>query len=196
MKKPRDYRMTARADAAAETGRRIVAAAAELFIAHDYEDVTLQEVADRAGVTLQTVLRRFSSKEGLVNAIAEVMGPEIARARAVTTPGDIPEAVRLLVDSYEEMGPMNWRMLRQEHRIPIMRELLTNARAGHRAWVEETFASLLPRRAPERERRVLRLFAATDFYLWKLFRLDLGLPRAEAERLLRDQVTAIAREGT
>lgn len=196
MKKTRDYRMTARADAAAETGRRIVAAAAELFIAHDYEDVTLQEVADRAEVTLQTVLRRFSSKEGLVNAIAEVMGPEIARARAVTTPGDILEAVRLLVDSYEEMGPMNWRMLRQEHRIPIMHELLANARAGHRAWVEETFAPLLPRRATERERRVLRLFAATDFYLWKLFRLDLGLPRAEAERLIRDQVMAITREGT
>lgn len=196
MKLTRAYRMTARADAAEETGRRIVAAAAELFIAQDYEDVTLQAVADRAGVTLQTVLRRFSSKEGLANGVAEVMGPEIARARAVTTPGDIEEAVRLLVGSYEEMGQMNWRMLRQEQRIPVMHELLVSARATHRAWVEEAFAPLLPKRGREREQRVLRFFAATDFYQWKLFRIDLGLSRAEAERLIRDQVEAIARGAT
>ncbi|MCP3138252.1 TetR/AcrR family transcriptional regulator [Pyxidicoccus xibeiensis] len=196
MKATRPYRMTARADAAAETGRRILAAASELFLTQDYEDVTLQAVADRAEVTLQTVLRRFSSKEGLVSEVAEVMGPRIARARAVTTPGDVAEAVRNLVGSYEEMGLMNWRMLRQEHRIPVLRELLVGARAMHRAWVEEAFAPLLPRRGAERERRVLRLFAADDFYQWKLFRIDLALSRAETERLIQDPVAALVKEGT
>jgi AcrR family transcriptional regulator len=196
MKSTRAYRMSARADAAAETGRRVIAAASELFLAHDYEDVTLQAVAERAGVTLQTVLRRFSSKEGLVHAVAEELGPRIASSRTVTKPGDLEEAVRRIVDSYEEMGTMNWRMLRQEHRIPLLGELLVRARAMHRAWVEEAFAPLLPPRGRERERRVLQLFGATDFYQWKLFRLDLALPRADVERLIRDQVTAIVREGT
>lgn len=187
--------MTARADATAETGRSIVAAARELFFSLDYEDVTLQAVADRSGVTLQTVLRRFSSKEGLVNAVAEVVGPEILQSRQVATPGDVAEAVRRLVASYETIGPMNWRMLRQEHRIPILHEQLVLARASHRAWIEEVFAPVLPRRGRERERRVMRLYAATDFYQWKLLRIDFGLPCAEVEQLMREQVAAITREG-
>src|SRR5688572_18598858 len=100
MKVRRPYTMTRRADAAADTGRRIHAAAKELFLALDYEDVTLQAIAARAGVTLQTVLRRFASKEGLVTAVADGWGPEIDRSRTVTRPGDVGEAVRLLVRSY------------------------------------------------------------------------------------------------
>lgn len=194
MKSPRGYQMTARAEAAADTGRRIIAAAKALFLRLDYEDVTLQAIAAGAGVTLQTVLRRFGSKEGLVTAVAEDWSPEIQRARTVQRPGDIAEAVRLLMDSYEEIGPMNWRMLRQEHRIPILHERLLVGRAVHRRWIEETFAPHLPRGPKARERRVLQLFAATDHYAWKLLRVDLGLPRAEVERLLRDTVLAIARE--
>jgi AcrR family transcriptional regulator len=194
MKATRAYRMSARADAAAETGRRIVSAAYELFLALDYDDVTLQAVAERAGVTLQTVLRRFSSKEGLVTAIREVVGPEIERTRAVEKPGDIPEAVRRLVESYEAIGPMNWRMLQLEQRIPVIREALETGRKLHRAWIEDVFAEYLPRRGKERERGVLRLYAATDFYQWKLYRVDFGLPAAELERLMRAQVEAIARD--
>src|SRR5262245_44333330 len=104
MKSRRGYQMTARAETAADTGRRIVAAAKELFLSLDYEEVTLQAIAERAGITLQTVIRRFGSKEGLVNAVADEWGDEIHRSRTVTRPGDIDEAVRLLVASYEEMG--------------------------------------------------------------------------------------------
>jgi AcrR family transcriptional regulator len=194
MNTTRGYSMTARADSAAETGRRIVAAARALFLSLDYEDVTLKAIADRAGVTLQTVIRRYASKEGLVNAVADEWGPEIMRSRAVTRPADLDEAVHLLVTSYEEMGAMNWRMLRQEHRMPVLHERLVKARAFHKAWVEETFAPLLPRRGRARELRVLQLFAATDLYAWKLLRIDLGLPIADVERLIRDTVAAITAE--
>lgn len=187
--------MTARADAAAETGRRIIVAAKGLFLTLDYEDVTLRAIAERAGVTLQTVIRRFESKEGLVEAVANELGRDIERARAVTRPGDVGEAIGLLVGSFEEMGAMNWRMLRQEHRIPLLHDRLVIGRAIHRAWIEASFAPMLPKRGRARERRVLQLFAATDFYAWKLLRVDLGLPRAEVERLMRDTVTAIAAGG-
>ena len=71
MKSPptRAYRMTARAEAAEETGRRIKEAAYALFSTRLFASVTLQEIADQAGVTLQTVLRRFGSKEDLFNTI-------------------------------------------------------------------------------------------------------------------------------
>jgi AcrR family transcriptional regulator len=195
MKIRRGYTMTTRAESAADTGRRIVAAAKALFLGLDYEDVTLKAVAERAGVTLQTVIRRHGSKEGLVTAVADQWGPEIKQSRSAPRPGDIEEAVRLLVASYEEMGAMNWRMLRQEQRVPILHERLVKGRAIHREWVEETFAPFLPSRGRARDRRVLQLFAATDLYAWKLLRVDLGLPRAEVELLIRDTVTAIVAEG-
>ncbi|MFL5885485.1 MAG: helix-turn-helix domain-containing protein, partial [Thermoleophilaceae bacterium] len=61
----RPYRMTARAEAAAATGERILEAAAELFHARPFDEVTLEDVARRAGVSSQTVIRRYGSKEGL-----------------------------------------------------------------------------------------------------------------------------------
>lgn len=183
--------MTARADAAAETGRRVVAAAKALFMERDYEDVTLADVAADADVTVQTVIRRFKSKEGLATVVADEIGSDIRSSREVSRPGDVAEAIHLLVASFEAMGGMNWRLLRQEHRIPLIGERLRLARAAHRAWIEACFAPLLPRRGAARERRILSLFVATDFYAWKLLRLDLGLPPAEVERVMCEMAKAI-----
>jgi len=190
----RGYRMTARAEAAAETARRIVDVAKRLFLQRDYDDVTLQDVADGAGVSLQTVLRRFDSKERLANAVGEEMTPQIEASRAVQHPGDVGEAVRRVLASFEAMGEVNWRMLRQEHRIAILRELLQRGRASHRRWIEAAFAPHLPARGRARERMIVKLFAATDFYQWKLLRVDLGLPLGEVERTMREIVEAIVKE--
>jgi AcrR family transcriptional regulator len=194
MKVTRPYHMTARAEAAAQTASKIIDAAAGLFSTRDFDDVTLGAIAEAAGVTLQTVLRRFGDKEQLINAAAEIRGPEIGRSRRIAVPGDVGAAVRALVASYESMGDLNWRLLRQAHRFPVLQRLLDGGRATHRRWIEESFAPLLPSRGRARERRLLQLFAATDFYQWKLLRIDLGLPREEVEQLIRETIEAIARE--
>jgi AcrR family transcriptional regulator len=191
VKSARHYRMTARAESAARTAQRIMDAAGALFETRDFDEWSLQSVADAAGVTLQTVIRRFGSKDGLVNATAAARMPTIRRSRLVAVPGSAGEAVSTLVASYEAMGELNWRLLRQAHRVPALESILRQARALHRQWIEETFAPRLPPRGRARERRVLLLFAATDFYQWKLLRLDLGLPRAEVERLMTDHVAAL-----
>jgi len=54
--------MVARAEAAAATEERIRSAALALFMARDYSDVTLEDIAARAKVAMPTVLRRFGSK--------------------------------------------------------------------------------------------------------------------------------------
>ena len=68
--KRRPYRMGARAVAAEQTGLRLVAAMQALFAERPYPGITLEATASRAGVTLQTVLRRFGSKAGLLAAAA------------------------------------------------------------------------------------------------------------------------------
>ena len=54
---PRAYRMGARAESAALTRERVLDAAAACFGEQDYDAVSLREIAERAGVGLQTVVR-------------------------------------------------------------------------------------------------------------------------------------------
>src|SRR3712207_8050354 len=67
----RRYRMRVRAEAAAETGRRILEAVIELHRERFFDEVSLEDIAERAGVTVRTVIRRFGSKERLIEAAAE-----------------------------------------------------------------------------------------------------------------------------
>jgi AcrR family transcriptional regulator len=184
--------MTARADQAAETERRILEAAAELFERRDYEAVTLQLIAENAGVTLQTVLRRFESKENLLNAAADHRLARLRKEREVPAGGSIEGIVGTLIASYEAVAEINWRMLRQEHQFATLHALANRARAFHRDWLQGTFAWLLAHAdAAEQERRLTLLFAATDFYQWKLLRRDLGLSQSEVGRRITEMVEAL-----
>ena len=73
----RSYDMTARARAVQATRARIVQAAIEEFMAGDLAGATLERVARRSGVTLQTVLRHFGSKSGLISAAIERKAREV-----------------------------------------------------------------------------------------------------------------------
>ncbi len=188
----RPYRMTARAKAAEQTRRDIIDAAARLFMEDDPDRITLEAIAARAGVTLQTVLRKFGSKDGVFAAAAEHKNAEVARSREPDRPGDRPSAVRALIASYEQLGDLNWRLLRFEGPIGALHHILVTARALHRDWIARTFAELLPRRGAGRERRIDALFTVTDFYVWKLHRLDLGRTRAETETAMLLLVDALA----
>jgi hypothetical protein len=44
---------------------------------------------------------------------------------------------------------------------------------------------------PDREHALALHYAATDLYLWKLWRCDLGMSREAAERAMRDLLTSI-----
>ena len=77
----RPYRMQARAQAAAETERRIFGAARELVAERPFAQVTLDDVAARAGVSVQTVIRRYGSKDGLIRAVAQQVRAEVHEQR-------------------------------------------------------------------------------------------------------------------
>jgi AcrR family transcriptional regulator len=187
--------MGARAEAAQRTIASIHAAAVDLFRSRPFADVTLQAVAEASGVTLQTILRRFGSKENLFMSAAKAHADGVIRSRAVDRPADVASIVETLVASYEEMGDLGWRGVSQEDQFPLIKQLLDDARARHRQWVETCFADAIVRtRGQERERRVLLLFAATDFYIWKLYRRDLGLSRRLATARMIDLVSAVVHD--
>ena len=184
--------MQARADRAAETGQRIIDAALALFAERWLDQITLDEVAARAGVTVQTVIRRFGSKEGLIAATGELINATVLQQRDEAPAGDIAGVISNLMAHYEEVGDRVLRLLAQEERWPALRALADAGRAGHRAWVERKFAPFLAAAdEPARARLLPALVAATDVYIWKLLRRDQGLDRARAEAVLRVMVGAL-----
>ncbi len=96
----RPYRMVARAASVAATGERILDAAVSLFWELPGEQVSLDEVARRAGVTVQTVIRRFGGREGLFAAAAEREVERVRAQRDEAPAGDVAGAVRVLLDHY------------------------------------------------------------------------------------------------
>ncbi|MDT5351403.1 MAG: hypothetical protein QOH91_4690, partial [Mycobacterium sp.] len=66
--KKRGYEMRARKEATAATRSAIVEAAIGTVVANRSLAITLGAVAERAGVTVKTVLRHFGSREALVDA--------------------------------------------------------------------------------------------------------------------------------
>ncbi|MEV0290641.1 MULTISPECIES: helix-turn-helix domain-containing protein [unclassified Kribbella] len=61
-----------RAEKAAETRRRIIQAATELFVEDGYGATNLQDVADRAGVAVQTIYFVFGNKRALLKELVDV----------------------------------------------------------------------------------------------------------------------------
>jgi AcrR family transcriptional regulator len=181
MKTARPYTMKARAASAEATRQRILAAAREHFISRWYDEVTLQDLARAAGVSVQTVLNHFGGKEGVLAAAADVLSEEIA-ARRTVTPGDVAAAVDALVGDYEITGDAVVRMLALEGCVPAVRDLLERGRANHRGWVAETFAA---------GGRLPALVVATDVYAWKLLRRDQGLSRARTTTEMRRLVDGV-----
>src|SRR5215204_1777786 len=138
MKTQRAYSMELRAAAARATRDRILDVAFAAFLEHWYDDVTIASVATRAGVSGQTVLNHFQSKEGLFTAVHDRFGDEVVERRYRPEPGDVRGAVEALVEDYEVTGDAVVRFLALEEKVPSLAPLLALGRAGHRESVATT----------------------------------------------------------
>jgi AcrR family transcriptional regulator len=164
--KKRQYDNSARAAAAEQTRERILYAALALFREVHYDDITFPRVAERAGVSAQTVTLHFRNKDGLVAAVRAWWRPQEEALRECSD--DPLEAAHVIVGRYEEIGMASIRALAVEERVPQLAEVVKVGRASHRAWVERTFGKRVGRTA--RERRLMALVAAYDVYTWHVLR--------------------------
>src|SRR3954447_17576376 len=100
----RPYASPLREEQAAATRRRIVEAMAELLDEHDIDDVSLADVARRAGVAERTLYRHFPTRFELYGALYQwVTGdpgaPDDVRLRSVD---DVIALVRQVYPRYGE----------------------------------------------------------------------------------------------
>ena len=166
----RTYRMRARSESAEATRRRILEAATALLRERSAGDIRLEQIAGRAEVSVQTILRIYRTRAALL----ERAGGEALRALAGDNPdprpGDLPGTVASLFERYEALGQL--------------------AGAQPREWVERQFAPQLARHPGARRERVLNaLQVASAPHSWQLLRRSLGLGREEAEATIRRLIT-------
>ena len=74
-----------RAEAEHVTGEAILDAALAAFAQEPFDRVTLQRIAAASGVTVQTVIRRFGSKEQLFEALGERERVRVHATRGLPT---------------------------------------------------------------------------------------------------------------
>ena len=192
--RPRPYRQKARAEATQATRRRILEAFLHFAQSRWLDEITLDAVAKEAGVTVQTVIRHYGGKDGIIEAAHQLFIEEIPERRAVP-PGAIDEALAALVADYELTGDVVIRYLAQEDRSPALRRALAYGRGSHRQWVTEILGpGLRSLKAPVRETRIEGLVAATDVYVWKLLRRDLGHAPSAVVALMREIVLGLLKE--
>lgn len=192
----RPYRLGKRAAAARRTTDAIVEAAISFVPARSWEDLTIGEIADRAGVTERTVLRHFATKDDIARACS-ARAIEQVRAQRRGAPGtSLDAAVAELVAHYEERGETALWLLDHARRVPVLAEAAADGSAMHEDWVRGVFGEpvrALGLSAPERRRRIAALSAATDVHTWDILRHRSGLSRRDTEAALRTMCAALLR---
>jgi AcrR family transcriptional regulator len=188
----RSYTMRSRQEAVERTRIAILDATVALHFEVLAHTISLDLVAARAGTTVQTVLRHFGSREGLLEAASE-RGRRLLSEERAAPAGEPAEAVRVIVAHYERRGDGVMMLLAGESSSELVGRLTSIGRRAHRAWVEGVFGCLLSE--ARREESIDLLVVATDVFTWKLLRRDRKLSRALTERRMLALVCAVLNGG-
>ncbi|MBV8088474.1 MAG: TetR/AcrR family transcriptional regulator [Alphaproteobacteria bacterium] len=126
----------------------IVAAAADLFLSHGFGEVSMDELAEAAGLARRTLYNQFASKEEIFREMLLRVSGELENAfpPGIETQGDVEEVLRLIA-----------RMILDLHARPEYLGFLRMVAADSRQfpWIAHEFAAVME---PQTE-RLARYFA-------------------------------------
>jgi AcrR family transcriptional regulator len=188
----RPYNKVAREEAQQRTRDALLDAAVEEFYEDRWQKTSLEGLAEKAGVTKQTLLRHFGSKDGLLLKAIMRTGSQMFDQRWSTPRDDVKGAVANLLDHYEDWGERSMRIGAWQGGPAFLSILSQAAREVHYDWVEYAFAKWLEP-LPEKERARVRatLIMLCDVHAWWLLSNDLGLPRPEVRTILVKAIEGI-----
>jgi AcrR family transcriptional regulator len=124
--KRRGYDSPVRQEQASQTRARIVAAAGELFVAQGYPRTTIRQIADAAGVAVDTVYAAFGSKPRVLTALID---DRLAGGTGVANVMQRPEAlaVRDEVDQRRQISLLAHDLAQVVTRVGPVFELMRTA---------------------------------------------------------------------
>jgi AcrR family transcriptional regulator len=170
---------------AAQRRATLIEAASELFAERGYDHVSLDEVAERGGVTKVIVYRHFASKKDLYLQLLAAHRDELLGTLALGMAADatLEQRVSAVADAwfaYVETHPFAWRMLFQDLTgdrdiRAFHRGMRGSARAAIAGLLTAEHGLKLPSAVLESVAELLRS-AMTGLALWWLERRD--VPRS------------------
>ncbi len=101
--------------------RAIIRAASDMFLAEGYERVTLDQIAQRAGVSKQTIYSHFADKDALFRAICTQL------AEKLTIPLRRPMAETDLRSALVRLGEETLTMMLDPHSLDLHRLVMSAA---------------------------------------------------------------------
>jgi len=177
----------------------ILKCAARMLADATNDEFRLEDVAQAAGVSVQTILRAFGCKDGLVVATLETEAPDSVdfTSFANIEVDDLETFVRTVFSVYDKIGDLVIHALAEEHRSPIFQRSLDVGRSYHVEWVSQVFAPYLERQTPAERTALFRaLMIATDIYVWKILRRDESLSLDEVVATVSYSLKSLIQEKT
>ncbi|HEY1834613.1 MAG TPA: TetR/AcrR family transcriptional regulator [Solirubrobacteraceae bacterium] len=181
----RKYEQTARAQAQERTREALLDAARDEFFGNRWSKASLNTLAEKAGVTKQTLLRHFGSKNGLLTQALLRGAAEVREQRWSVPKGDVWGTIANLLDHYERWGAYSLRVGSwQDSTVPLA-TLSQGARQVHYDWVDFAFKPWLEQlEGDERERVRAALVSFCDVHVWWVLSHDMGMDRQAVEGTL------------
>jgi len=192
----RPYKQVARAQAQQRTREALMDAALGEFFEGSWEKASLETLASTAGVTKQTLLRHFGSKDGLLMQALAGRGAELVNQRWSAPRGDVEGAVNNVLDHYEEWGERSLRIgAWLQSGPPALAQLSLAARQLHYNWVDYAFGPQLEHlEGQERVRCRAALIVLCDVQTWWLLSNGLGFERSAILATLTNAIERLLAE--
>jgi AcrR family transcriptional regulator len=188
---PRKYTLGKRVEAVEETRRRIIDATFELHNEKGILATSMQEIAERADVSLRTVYNHYPTTDdlvvgcgGKVMALLAPPTPEIFDG-LTTVEGRVLRMLQEQFAMYERGSVPLETGLREESAVPALAAFFANSRSMHEALVVE---AVKPFGVPQVS--VKDAVALTDFQVWKSF-ADQGLSTHHAVEVVCRSLLAL-----
>lgn len=128
-----------------ETNERIMRAAGELFIAQGIRKTSLEEIAQRAGVSRMTIYRYHGDKKGLVRHMFESAAKVFERVRASMKKGAPEDILGVLGQFQSGLGRMSSASFigRFDELSRVYPDIYEEYRAKRKAALDSVFGTVL-----------------------------------------------------
>jgi|SRR6185503_4357218 AcrR family transcriptional regulator len=178
-KDARAYVSPLRVEQAAQTRLRIIQAYGDELCGGEREEVTVQQVAARAGVSVPTLYRNFPSLEVLGDAYWAWVEPQLATFATIESADDLPLFAQRLFEQFDAHEPLIRAMLVSRSGRRLRHRSVQRRNQGF-----QRALAPLTRRMPEREALSVAAICkvVSSGYVWHLMRDDWGLDGSEAGR--------------
>jgi AcrR family transcriptional regulator len=143
----RSYRLGKREEAVALSRARIVDVARELMSRPDYLGLSVESVAEAAGVSRATVYNQFESKRGIIQAVFNDIGQRIEydRVRDALADPDVNRAVDRVIVEHCRAWARDARVIRRVYALAATDPELTELRNQNEGWRQNDIRTLVER---------------------------------------------------